>query len=173
MVKKFPAFYWTRKFINVFTRGRYTFPSYFPNIHPNIILSSMPRSSKWSLAIQGFPAKCFINLPSLPCQTHSPSDPNLLDLITLIIFGEEYKLRSSLLCSLHQLPATSSPLVPNIPLSTLFSSTPCLSEDYTTNKRSVTYTVCSSYFSKTRPCNLILPYRASVQKLQASSFNSC
>jgi hypothetical protein len=46
-----------------------------------------------------------------------------LELITLIIFGEVYKLRSSSLCSLLQPPATSSLLGPNILFSTLFSNT--------------------------------------------------
>jgi hypothetical protein len=49
-------------------------------------------------------------------------DPNqliFLDLITLITFGEAYRLWISLLCSLHQSPATSFLLCP------IFSSTPC------------------------------------------------
>jgi hypothetical protein len=60
LVKKFPAFYGTRRFITVFTTARHrslacqlhpilTFPPYFPKIHSNIILPSMPRSSEWSL----------------------------------------------------------------------------------------------------------------------------
>jgi hypothetical protein len=51
----------------------------------------------------------------------------LLDLITLLITGEVYKLGSSSLYSLFQLLATYSLLGPNIPLSTLFSNTlnPC------------------------------------------------
>jgi hypothetical protein len=44
-------------------------------------------------------------------------------MIILIILGEEYKWRSSSLCSFLHLPVTSSLLGPNILLSTLFSNT--------------------------------------------------
>jgi hypothetical protein len=44
-------------------------------------------------------------------------------LIIGIILGEEYKLRSSLLCNFLHSPVTSSPIGPNILLSTLFSNT--------------------------------------------------
>jgi len=47
----------------------------------------------------------------------------LLGFITLMISDEEYKLRSSSLCSILQPPAASSILGPNILLSTLFSNT--------------------------------------------------
>ena len=47
----------------------------------------------------------------------------LLDLITRIVFGEEYRSVSSSLCSILHSPVTSSLLGPNILLSTLFSNT--------------------------------------------------
>jgi len=47
----------------------------------------------------------------------------ILDLITLTVSGEEYRLRISSLCSLLQPPTTSSLLDPNTQLSALFSNT--------------------------------------------------
>ena len=63
--------------------------SHFLKIHLNIILSSMPRSSEWSLSFR-FPS---------PIRSTCPANLILLDFITRTKFGEEYRSLSFPLCS--------------------------------------------------------------------------
>ena len=71
LVKKFPAFYGTRRFITAFTNARHLSlswarwiqsiplpsPTNVLKIHLNIIVTFTPLSSKWSLSPQVFPPK--------------------------------------------------------------------------------------------------------------------
>jgi hypothetical protein len=71
----------------------------------------------------GFPSNTLYTFYFAPHRTTYPAHLIILDLIILIIHGEEYKLWSSSLCSVLQSPVTSSLFGPNILLSTLFSNT--------------------------------------------------
>ena len=93
-------------------------PSYFLNMHFNIVLSSMPWSSKWSVSLR-FPHQNPIRTSPLthtrymPCPSHSRFDhPNSI-----------WWAFSSSTCSLLHSPVTSSLVGPNTLLSSLFSDT--------------------------------------------------
>jgi hypothetical protein len=67
----------------------------------------------------GFPTKTLYAFLSSPIHSKCPVNLVLVDLIILIVTGDEYKLRSSSACSFLQPPVTLSLFGPNILLSTL------------------------------------------------------
>ena len=134
-VKKFPAFYGNRRFITAFTSARYlsvssarsiqSIPlSHFLKIHFKILslhvglglpsclfLSSFPTKTLYAFLLSTIRATCLANLI-------------LLDLITRITFGEQFRSQIPPLCSVLHSPVTSSLLGPNIFRSTQFSTHP-------------------------------------------------
>jgi len=128
LVKKFPAFYGTRRFITAFTSARHLSLFWATSIqsitpHPTswrsiIILSFHLRLSLPSgLFPSGFLTKTlYTPLPSsirATCTAHLI----LLDFINRTILDEQYR------CSFLHSPVTSSLLGPNILLNTQFSNT--------------------------------------------------
>ena len=84
LVKKFPAFHGTQRFITALTSIRHPSPilgqsnpvhiltSYLLEIRPNIIHPSTPRSPQWSLSLR-FPHQDPIHSPLLTHTRHMPS----------------------------------------------------------------------------------------------------
>ena len=134
LVKKFPAFYGTRRFITALTSLRHpslSWASPIQSIYPHptswrsiLILSTHLRLGLLSgLLPSGFPTKILYTPLSSPIRATCPAHLILLDFITRTILGEEYRSFSSSLCSLLHFPVTSSLLGPNIILNTIFSNT--------------------------------------------------
>ena len=123
LVKKFPTFHGTRRFITILTSVRHLSLSW-----ANPIQSIYPHPTSWrsililpthlrlglpsGLLPSGFPAKILYTLLSLPICATCPAHLILLNFITHTILGEEYKSFSSSLCHLlhsHYLVPPSKP----------------------------------------------------------------
>ena len=101
LLKKSPTFYGTQRFITALTSVRHPSLSCvrsiqsmlspnFLKIHINIILPSMPGSSKWYLSLV-FPHQNPVRTIPLPHTCYMLPHIILLDFIIRAIFGEEYR----------------------------------------------------------------------------------
>ena len=132
LVKKFPAFHGTRRFITALTSVRHLSLSRASPIqsiytHPTSWRSILILSTHLSLGLpsglfpSGFPTKTLYTPLSSPIRATCPAHLIILDFITRTILGEEYRPFSSSLCNLLHSPVTSSFLGPNILFNTILT----------------------------------------------------
>ena len=117
LVKKFPAFCGTRRFITAFTNARHmSLSSASSNQsippHPTSWRSILILSSHLSLGLpsgffpSGFPHQNPVHAPPLPHTRHMSANLILLDFITRTVLGGQYRALSSSSCS------SPTPLLP-------------------------------------------------------------
>ena len=103
MVKKFPAFHGTRRFITALTSVRHLFLSWASPIqsiypHPTSWRSVLILSTHLCLGLpsgllpSGFPHKILYTSLSSPIRATCPAHPILLDFITRTILGEKLNI---------------------------------------------------------------------------------
>ena len=114
LVKKFPTFYGTRRFIAAFTwpypesaRSNPYPTSLFLTIHLIIILPSTPGFAQWTLSLS-LTHQDPVHPSPHPIRATCAAHLILLAFITHTIFCEQYRTSSSSLCCFLHSPVTSS-----------------------------------------------------------------